>query len=149
MRTREDQIREIAAVRDEVNPTRTGLEAEKWAEQHILEAERRAEQRVREECKEEISALRKALSECASLTDGFASPECSITFLCEHVPDELRLYIEGIKSKIGKDSQRLDWLLAHTYYGIPGFDPCVRGSNSENRKADLIQAIDTAMEAKP
>lgn len=49
MRTREEQIREIAAVRDEVNPTRTGVEAEKWAEQHILEAERRAEQRVRAE----------------------------------------------------------------------------------------------------
>lgn len=97
MRTREEQIASLAAA------IYTGAakmpHALKEAETYILEAERREEARVRDECKEEILALRKAPSKCASLTDGFASPECSIEFLTEHVPDELRLYITNLKDK--------------------------------------------------
>ena len=66
----------------------------------------------------------------------------------EHILEAERRAEQRVRDEIGKDSERLDWLLARTYYGIPGFDPHVRDRNPENRKTDLIQAIDTAMEAE-
>ena len=55
---------------------------------------------------------------------------------------------QHVRAEIGRDSERLDWLLARSYYGIPGFDPCARGRSPEKRKADLIRAIDAAREAE-
>ena len=55
---------------------------------------------------------------------------------------------QRVRDEIGKDSERLDWLLSRTYYGIPGFDPSVRGRNHHERKADLIRAIDAAREVR-
>ena len=51
-----------------------------------------------------------------------------------------------VRAEIARDSERLDWLLAHSHYGIPGFDPVVSGRTPEKRRSDLIQAIDAARE---
>lgn len=53
---------------------------------------------------------------------------------------------ERVRAEIGRDSERLDWLLSHSHYGIPGFDPVVSGRTPEKRRDDLIQAIDAARE---
>ncbi|WP_215755051.1 hypothetical protein [Acetobacter sp. P5B1] len=53
---------------------------------------------------------------------------------------------QRVRAEIGRDSERLDWLLSRTHYGIPGFDPKVSGRNPSARKADLIRAIDAARE---
>lgn len=53
---------------------------------------------------------------------------------------------ERVRAEIARDSERLDWLLAHSHYGIPGFDPVVSGRTPEKRRADLLRAIDAARE---
>lgn len=53
---------------------------------------------------------------------------------------------QRVRAEIGRDSERLDWLLSRAHYGIPGFDPIVRGRTPEKRKDDLIRAIDAARE---
>ena len=53
---------------------------------------------------------------------------------------------QRVRAEIGRDSERLDWLLSRSYYGIPGFDPKVSGRDPSARKADLIRAIDAARE---
>ena len=53
---------------------------------------------------------------------------------------------QRVRAEIGRDSERLDWLLSRTHYGIPGFDPKVSGRSTSERKDALIRAIDVAME---
>lgn len=53
---------------------------------------------------------------------------------------------QRVRAEIARDSERLDRLLAHSHYGIPGFDPVVSGRAPEKRRADLIRAIDAARE---
>ena len=53
---------------------------------------------------------------------------------------------QRVRAEIGRDSERLDWLLSRMHYGIPGFDPKVSGRDPSARKADLIRAIDAARE---
>ena len=55
---------------------------------------------------------------------------------------------QRVRAEIARDSERLDWLLTHSHYGIPGFDPVVSGRTPEKRRADLIRAIDAAREAR-
>ncbi|WP_139312973.1 hypothetical protein [Novacetimonas hansenii] len=108
MRTREEHINDLAiSMIDEGGRKEASY---RFAQETIEEAERRAEQRVRAEYSAEISSLRNGLSKCAGLTDGFASPNCSVYFLSEAVPEEVRLYIDRLKAEIARDSERLDWL---------------------------------------
>ncbi len=53
---------------------------------------------------------------------------------------------QRVRAEIGRDSERLDWLLSRLHYGIPGFDPSVCGRAPLDRKADLIRAVDAARE---
>ncbi|MFT9070891.1 MAG: hypothetical protein ABF446_11420 [Acetobacter orientalis] len=115
-----------------------------------LEAEHRAEQRVRAECIAEISSLRNGLSKCAALTNGFASPECSTSFLSESVPEELRLHINHLKAEMGRDSERLDWLDKTRFVtledAIIGWRISVIGNRLFSMKGTVRQAIDAARE---
>ncbi|GBQ36096.1 hypothetical protein [Acetobacter fabarum] len=70
-----------------------------------------------------------------------------------HIQDATGVILEAerraeqrVRAEIARDSERLDWLLAHSHYGIPGFDPVVSGRTPEKRRTDLIQAIDAARE---
>lgn len=64
----------------------------------------------------------------------------------EHTLEAERRAEQRARAEIGRDSERLDWLLARSHYGIPGFDPVVSGRTPEKRRADLIRAIDAARE---
>ena len=62
--------------------------------------------------------------------------------------EQAQAQIAALEAEVVRDSERLDWLLTHSHYGIPGFDPVVSGRTPEKRRADLIRAIDAAREAR-
>ncbi|MFS8369232.1 hypothetical protein [Acetobacter indonesiensis] len=64
----------------------------------------------------------------------------------KHVLEAERRAEQRVRAEIARDSERLDWLLSHSHYGIPGFDPVVSGRTPEKRRDDLIQAIDAERE---
>ena len=160
MRTREEQIEDLANLFGEED-TFTFVDDRDAATKHILEAERRAEQRVRAEMSvgyifhnpdtgTEILPYHPVESgECLDAQDiRQATAEVlreKLVSTWEEMANEHREREKrGEESR--KDSERLDWLLSQTHYGIPGFDPKVSGRDPSARKADLIRAIDAARE---
>lgn len=76
---------------------------------------------------------------------GDMSKQCIAT---AHILEAEHRAEQRVRAEIARDSERLDWLLSRTHYGIPGFDPVVSGRTPLERKADLIRAIDAAREAE-
>lgn len=104
-RTREAQIEEL---REEIASALdyNTLDEANWIIKEIEEAEQRGYERRQAESADEIRALREALSKVASFCGGHASPECSLGFLTDAVPEEVRLKIEALS----KDSTLLDFM---------------------------------------
>lgn len=134
-----------------------------YTKEQLREAERRAEQRVRAEMSAgyifhnpdtgtEILPYHPVESgECCDAKDiRQATAEVlkeELLSTWEEMANEYRERAErGEESR--KDSERLDWLLSHSHYSIPGFDPVVPGRTPLERKADLIRAIDAALKVE-
>ena len=160
MRTREEQIAHLSCAIFNERPGNID-DCMSLAREYILEAERRAEQRVRAEMSvgyifhnpdtgTEILPYHPVESgECLDAQDiRQATAEVlreKLVSTWEEMANEHREREKrGEESR--KDSERLDWLLSQTHYGIPGFDPKVSGRDPSARKADLIRAIDAARE---
>lgn len=83
---------------------------------------------------------------CAIFNEKPGDIDNCISLAREYILEAERRAEQRVRAEIGRDSERLDWLLSHSHYGIPGFDPTVRGRTPLERKADLIRAIDAARE---
>ena len=96
-------------------------------------------------------AMRTREEQIEDLTSLFGE-EGTFTFVddrdaaTKHILEAERRAEQRVRAEIGRDSERLDWLLSQAHYGIPGFDPKVSGRDPTARKADLIRAIDSARE---
>lgn len=95
--------------------------------------------RTREDQIEELRDLLDAPNEVPDETD-------NILLAQERILEAEQRGYERAKAECAADTRRLKWLLSRTHYGIPGFDPKVSGRSPSELKADLIRAIDAAME---
>lgn len=144
-RTREEQVDEVtfALKKPVCRPDYSPEILRMWVESIIEEAEQRGYERARAE-------LERG-NECCAVAvwrrDETNGPPTFVSWndapFNQPYGKEVRLYSHP--SATAEDTKRLDYLLSISHYGIPGFDPKVHGRSPEERRADLIRAIDAAM----